>query len=149
MKNALCKKFVPILLSLLLVVQALPNLALPILAAQDGDFTYELIDSGTNVSITKYTGTGSNVTIPSTIGGKNVTSIGNFSFESCKSVTTITIPNSVTSIGMYAFMLCSSLTTITIPDSVTSIGMYAFQLCSSLATITIPKLKMNTQFQTL
>ena len=36
------------------------------------------------------------------------------------------IPNSVTSIGNYAFYGCSSLTSITIPTSVTSIGNQAF-----------------------
>ena len=46
-----------------------------------------------------------------------------------------TIPNSVTSIGEYAFMDCSSLTSITIPNSVTSIGKVAFYGCSSLADI--------------
>ena len=39
---------------------------------------------------------------------------------------------SVTSIGNYAFYNCSSLTTITIPEGVTSIGNEAFYGCSSL-----------------
>ena len=38
----------------------------------------------------------------------------------------------VTSIGNYAFEYCSSLTEIVIPDNVTSVGDYAFRDCSSL-----------------
>ena len=67
-----------------------------------------------------------------------VTSIGEFAFECCTSLTTITIPNSVTSIGNAAFMDCDSLTSITIPNSVTSIGEYAFEDCFSLKSIKIP-----------
>ena len=43
---------------------------------------------------------------------------------------------SVTSIGNYAFSDCSSLTSIVIPASVTSIEEYAFCDCSSLTAIT-------------
>ena len=69
---------------------------------------------------------------------EGVTSIGNYAFYECTSLTSITIPNSVTSIGDSAFEECGFLTSITIPDSVTSIGDYAFRYCGSLTSITIP-----------
>ena len=45
------------------------------------------------------------------------------------------IPESVTSIGDYAFAGCVSLTSIVIPESVTSIGEGAFDYCISLENI--------------
>ncbi len=83
-----------------------------------------------------------NVVIPSqiTYDAKTyrVTSIGDLAFNSCSSLTSVTIPNSVTSIGDHAFSWCRGLTSVTIPNSVTSIGDYAFYDCSSLTSVTIP-----------
>ena len=69
----------------------------------------------------------------------SVTSIVDYAFYSCSSLTSITIPNSVTSIGDRVFYYCDSLTNITIPNSVTSIGNEAFYNCDSLTSITILK----------
>ncbi len=46
-----------------------------------------------------------------------------------------TIPSSVTSIGEYAFSGCGSLTTIIIPNSVARIGKSAFSGCSGLTSV--------------
>ena len=68
----------------------------------------------------------------------SVTSIDNYAFYYCSSLTSVEIPNSVTSIGNYAFSYCSSLISVEIPNSVTSIGDRAFESCLSLTSVEVP-----------
>ena len=77
------------------------------------------------------------IVIPATYNGLPVTTINDYVFNYCSSLTSITIPDSVTTIGEAAFYGCSSLTSMTIPDSVTTIGDRAFARCSNLTSITV------------
>lgn len=105
-----------------------------------GDYLYYKVnDDGAGVTITDCDSNASGeIVIPDEIDNLPVTSIGNYAFEWCTRLTSITIPNSVTSIGSSAFQMCEGLTSIDIPDSVTSIGWYAFRWCTGLTSITIP-----------
>ena len=117
----------------------------------EGNLTWKLYADGTlNISgtgamkdYTNYNSSDSqspvfgNDTIKNVVIEDGVTSIGNYAFWSCSSLTSITIPKSVTSIGDRAFYNCSSLTSITIPDSVIGIGNYAFSSCTKLKTISL------------
>ena len=102
-----------------------------------GIYTYEIANGEVTITDCDASASG-DITIPSTLGGYPVTTIGDRAFEYCYSLTSVTIPNSVTSIGAYAFGNCESLTSVTIGNGVTSIGDYAFEYCKSLTSVTIP-----------
>ena len=61
-------------------------------------------------------------------------------YQSRDSIKTVVVENGVTTIGDYAFNDCSSLTSINFPDSVTTIGRSAFYGCSSLKDVSITDL---------
>lgn len=65
------------------------------------------------------------------------TSIRNYAFYYCESLTSMQIPASVTSIGDNSFNNCVGLTSITIPEGVTSIGTYSLAY-TGITNITIP-----------
>ena len=97
-----------------------------------------LLDTGAKTATlmpktdSKYSG---DIVVPEKVNGSDgmeyvVTSLSEKCFDSCKNLTSITIPSSVTSLGDWCFCYCSGLTSITIPSSVTSLGDYCFIGCN-------------------
>ena len=89
------------------------------------------------VTITKYTGPGGIVIIPSAVNGIPVRNIGNWAFGKCAGLTGVKIPDGVTTIGKFAFANCNGLTGVTIPASVTSIEASAFVDCHGLTSVIV------------
>ena len=67
----------------------------------------------------------------------SITTIGDYAFESCKNIFTMTIPYGVTSFGYGAFRYCTSLKFLTIPSSVNKFGDYAFVGVENLEHLTV------------
>lgn len=104
-----------------------------------GEYTYVIDDSG-NVTITDVDESiEGNVTVPGDIDGHTVTAIGNFAFEDCAEIISLTLPDSVVFIGDFAFSFCGAMAEISIPDGVRSIGEMAFGSCSALKEIKLPE----------
>ena len=122
-----------------------------------GDFEYSEQSDGT-VSINKYTGEDTTVSIPSTIDGKSVTRINYNIFYNATNVESVTIPATVTQISSGAFSKIKHVTfangfteipnsalynadqleSVTLPSGITKIGTYAFYSCENLSSISIP-----------
>ena len=157
------KKLVSVIL---IIITAVSALAVPMSAnaaktstRKSGVWKYTVSAGG--AKIVKYTGKGGKVAVPSKLGGKKVTAIGNNSFLGKEKLTSVTIPKTVKTIGYSAFRECFKLKSIKlsnglktvddfafsgtgiksvkIPNSVTKLGKYTFFCCSSMKKITLSK----------
>ena len=81
------------------------------------------------------------ITIPASIGGKQVTSLDSASFYSEK-VASIVVPEGVKTIKSGAFKYCTA-TSITIPSTVTSLSLNAFNSCDNLQKVVISSANKN------
>lgn len=108
-------------------------------SGEEAEVTYQSQLDDNPFFMSDYSGA---VVIPETVTYNEVTyrvtRIGNFAFNGCQELTSVSIPESVTSIGGDAFYGCSGLTTITIPESVTSIASNTFEYCTGLTSVSIP-----------
>ena len=96
------------------------------------------LNENRTISITGYTGTATNLSIPSTIENLAVTAIGEDAFANNTTIQTIVVPNSIESIAFGAFAGCSSLESISLGTGITSLGNYLFEDCVSLKEFTLP-----------
>lgn len=118
----------------------------------DGDWGYELetVSGVQKAKIVSYSGAGGGaITIPATVGGYDVYSVGlgtvvgnvpQTVFSDTLTATDLIISSGIIKINNYAFQGCSGFTgTLTIPNTVTSIGVASFRSCSGFTgTLTIP-----------
>ena len=115
--------------------------------ATEGDFKIEKpysSYSSTEVTVKEYTGSDTNITLPSTVTYSgteyNVTAVGSNVLKKLAGTEeinlTVTIPEGYTTIAGNAFQNCYGLKTITIPGSVTAINYNAFDGCKNLSSVT-------------
>ena len=138
MKNVI-NKIIVTLFAITLVTTVF-NILPKSLANSNGDYTYDVRDDGT-IEITKYNGSTSNLNIPSTIDGKQVSYIGSDSFRGNKYLNSVTIPDSVKVIQSRAFAECSNLSTLKFGKNVEKIYDYVF-FQTNITEITLPE-KLN------
>lgn len=105
-----------------------------------GDYEYTVLYDD-RAEITKYKGNETKVVIPSNTSGYSITCIGKFAFMGCKSLESVTIPESITRIDYGAFSNCTNLKSVSITNSENyiDIARFAFYECPSLKSVTLPQ----------
>ncbi|MBR2588691.1 MAG: leucine-rich repeat protein [Bacilli bacterium] len=79
------------------------------------------------------------LSIPSTIDGKKVISLGNYAFKGATGVTSLYIPKSlIGDCGTVPFSGCSNITSVTFEDGITRIPGSILWECTGITEITIP-----------
>lgn len=89
------------------------------------------------------------IIIPGTFKNKAVTEVGEYGFEGCSNIESVTISNGVKKIRNEAFLDCDTLKSVSVPASVISFDIeynftYVFRGCTSLAEILVDD--KNTKF---
>ena len=100
------------------------------------DYWFKTIVNGTYMLI-HYEGNDTDISIPDTYYGEQVTVIGDDIFKNHREIRSIAIPEGVKELGGFVFDGCASLEHVSLPDSLISIWQYAF-VRSGIREITIP-----------
>lgn len=113
----------------------------------DFDGNYEAVafvvsENSANDYANNYSGL-TTVTIPDTVESESgdkyaVLGINPSAFKNCRSLTSITLPDSLVEIYESAFEGCIGLKSIVIPNSVTRLDVSSFNGCTSLESVTLP-----------
>lgn len=108
----------------------------PLSDGQEGDWKYTLYS--TYAGIAGYTGKGSVLTLPETLGGKTVRVICEDAFAGMEQLTEVTLPSTLIVIGRFAFDGCKNLTTVHFNEGLETVGAYSFRKCG-LTSLDLPE----------
>lgn len=92
---------------------------------ESGDFLY-VLDSDGRAQLTSYTGTSYSVSIPESIDGHEVVSIGDYVFINNPILISVDLGNRITSVGESAFYSCTSLSEVKNGSKIRTVGIEAF-----------------------
>ncbi len=106
-------------------------------AEESGDYKYTTGSNG-NAVITGYTGTDTDVVVPSSLDGFPVEEIGRRAFAGNKTIKSITVSEGITVINSSAFSGCSNLQKAVLPEGLLELKDCAFQSDRNLETINFP-----------
>ena len=100
-----------------------------------GDYQYSENTDGT-ITLTKYTGDETAVTVPAQLDGKTVYSVAAFSEN--RTIEEVTISSGISKIGKNCFKYCSGLKTVHLPEGLLEIESSGFNNCISLEELQLP-----------
>ncbi len=107
----------------------------PELVDENG-FGFIIVD-GKTLTLTKYSGTATDIEIPSEFEGKPVTEIKNGAFRETD-IKSVSIPSSIKTIGDRAFTSCVKLEKVVMAQGVEAIDKFAFSYCTALKNVEFP-----------
>ena len=98
-------------------------------------FNYMITDG--TAKVTGYTGTATELEIPTTVNGATVSDININAFANWTGLTKLIAP-SITTLGPQCFYGCSALTSVELPEA-TSLNDKCFYNCNNLTSVYLPK----------
>lgn len=147
LKTTKLQKIISTVLAVLIMVSAVPLTAITASAATEGTYLgFEYMIDGGEVSITGYTGSATDLTVPQKISGYPVVTVLGGTFRDNTAIKNVVIPDGVTQVGSSAFYGCTSLESVTLPEGIDTIFASTFYNCKSLRSVNIPTTvtKINT-----
>ena len=119
-------------IGIMLIITAVLIMQIPVSEADAASSASDFQMDGT--TLIGYTGTKSNVSVPST-----VEVIGKSAFENNTTITQVNIPDSVKQIEAYAFWGCDNLEQVSLGKGLYEVGDFAFTNCPRLKAVSFPE----------
>lgn len=123
-------------LILILITAQVHTLAAPRIPVYKVGNVYYFLDKSSG-TITGFAGEPTDITIPTSLGGYSVVSIGYRAFAGSSTLRSVNIPDGITTVSAEAFEGCPNLSSVEISSTVSYIGSRAFADCTNLSYVNL------------